>query len=34
VTAKGTLRIVLRNEAQPNAVVSELWLWESDAEGR
>jgi HEAT repeat protein len=34
VTAKGTLRILFRNEAQPNAVVSELWLWESDAEGR
>jgi len=25
----GTLRITFRNEAQPNAVVSELWLWES-----
>jgi HEAT repeat protein len=28
----GTLRITFRNEAQPNAVVSELWLWESEAE--
>lgn len=28
----GTLRISFRNEAQPNAVVSEVWLWESEAE--
>ncbi len=28
----GSLRIVFRNEASPNVVVSELWLWESDAE--
>lgn len=28
----GSLRISFRNEAQPNVVVSELWLWESDAE--
>jgi hypothetical protein len=28
----GTLRITFRNEAEPNAVVSELWLWESQAE--
>jgi hypothetical protein len=28
----GSLRISFRNEAQPNAVVSELWLWESEAE--
>jgi HEAT repeat protein len=26
----GSLRISFRNEAGPNAVVSELWLWESD----
>jgi hypothetical protein len=26
----GSLRISFRNEAQPNVVVSELWLWESD----
>jgi len=29
--ADGTLRISFRNEAQPNVVVSELWLWEADA---
>ena len=28
----GSLRISFRNEAQPNVVVSELWLWESEAE--
>jgi HEAT repeat protein len=28
----GRLRITFRNEAQPNAVVSELWLWESEAD--
>jgi len=28
----GTLRVTFRNEAQPNVVVSELWLWESVAE--
>ncbi len=28
----GTLRITFRNEAQPNVVVSELWLWESSPE--
>jgi len=28
--ADGSLRISFRNEAGPNAVVSELWLWESD----
>ncbi len=32
--AGGTLRISFRNEGQPNVVVSELWLWESDAEGQ
>ncbi len=29
----GSLRITFRNEAEPNVVVSELWLWESAAEG-
>jgi len=29
--ADGTLRIVFRNESAPNAVVSEIWLWESEA---
>ncbi len=28
----GSLRITFRNEAEPNVVVSELWLWESSAE--
>ena len=28
--ADGTMRIEVRNEGQPNIVVSELWLWESD----
>jgi HEAT repeat protein len=28
--ADGSLRISFRNQAGPNAVVSELWLWESD----
>ena len=28
----GSLRISFRNESQPNVVVSELWLWESEAE--
>jgi hypothetical protein len=32
--ADGTLRISFRNETQPNAVVSELWLWESEAQGK
>ena len=27
----GTLRIVFRNESAPNAVVSEIWLWEGEA---
>jgi len=27
----GSLRIIFRNESSPNVVVSELWLWESDA---
>lgn len=27
----GSLRISFRNESQPNVVVSELWLWESEA---
>ena len=26
----GAMRIEIRNEGQPNIVVSELWLWESD----
>ncbi|HUU10529.1 MAG TPA: HEAT repeat domain-containing protein [Phycisphaerae bacterium] len=30
VHADGTMRIEVRNEGQPNIVVSELWLWESD----
>jgi len=30
----GSLRIGFRNETGPNAVVSELWLWESEAEGQ
>ena len=32
-SAGGTVRIACRNDAAPNAVVSELWLWESRAEG-
>jgi hypothetical protein len=28
----GSLRISFRNEAEPNVVVSELWLWERVAE--
>ena len=32
LTVQGAARIVFRNEATPNCVVSELWLWESDAE--
>jgi len=32
--ADGSLRISFRNEGQPNVVVSELWLWESDAEAQ
>lgn len=28
----GLLRITFRNEAEPNVVVSELWLWENAAE--
>jgi len=28
--ADGTMRIEVRSEGQPNIVVSELWLWESD----
>ncbi len=27
---EGTLRIIFRNDGQPNVVVSELWLWESE----
>jgi HEAT repeat protein len=26
----GSLEIIFRNEAEPNAAVSEIWLWESD----
>ena len=29
--ADGALRIMFRNESSPNAVVSEIWLWESEA---
>jgi HEAT repeat protein len=28
--ADGSLRIAFRNESQPNVVVSEIWIWESD----
>jgi len=31
LVAAGSVRILFRNDAQPNAVVSEIWLWESDA---
>jgi type 1 glutamine amidotransferase/HEAT repeat protein len=31
VTAAKTVRLAFRNESQPNAVVSEVWLLESDA---
>ncbi|MBM4035009.1 MAG: hypothetical protein FJ291_24975 [Planctomycetes bacterium] len=33
LTAKGSVRITFRNEAQPNAVVCEVWLLESEVEG-
>ena len=32
VSVFGTVRITFRNEASPNVVVSEIWLWESEAE--
>ena len=32
LSAAGAVRIAFRNEASPNAVVSELWLWESEAQ--
>ncbi len=32
LTVEGTVRIAFRNEARPNCVVSEIWLWESNAE--
>jgi type 1 glutamine amidotransferase/HEAT repeat protein len=32
LSAGGTVRIAFRNEASPNAVVSELWLWESEVQ--
>ncbi len=32
ISAAGAVRIAFRNEASPNAVVSELWLWESEAQ--
>ena len=32
LSAAGAVRIAFRNEAAPNVVVSELWLWESDAQ--
>jgi len=32
LSAGGTVRIAFRNETGPNAVVSELWLWESGAQ--
>jgi hypothetical protein len=28
--ADGSLEIIFRNEAEPNAAVSEIWLWESE----
>jgi len=31
LTAAGSLRLLFRNESEPNAVVSEVWLAESDA---
>ncbi len=33
LTSKGSVRITFRNEAQPNCVVSEVWLLESEADG-
>ncbi|HUT37624.1 MAG TPA: HEAT repeat domain-containing protein [Planctomycetota bacterium] len=33
LTTTGGVRITFRNEAQPNCVVSEVWLLESEAEG-
>jgi len=33
LTVGGSVRITFRNEAQPNCVVSEVWLLESEAEG-
>jgi type 1 glutamine amidotransferase len=32
MTAGGKVRLIIKNEAQPNAVVSELWLLESEAD--
>ena len=32
LTVKGSTRIAFRNEGRPNCVVSEVWLWESDAD--
>jgi len=31
-TASGSARIIFKNEGTPNVVVSEVWLWESEAE--
>ncbi|MGA2065420.1 MAG: HEAT repeat domain-containing protein [Thermoguttaceae bacterium] len=31
LAAEGALQIAFRNESQPNAVLSEIWLWESDS---
>lgn len=33
LVAGGGVRILFRNEGQANAVVSEVWLWESEADG-
>ena len=32
LSAHGAVRLLFRNEATPNCVVSEVWLWESEAE--
>ena len=32
MSAFGTVRVTFRNEGNPNVVVSEVWLWESEAE--
>jgi hypothetical protein len=28
--AEGSLQIIFRNESEPNVIVSEIWLWESE----
>ena len=32
LTAEGAVQLAFRNEGAPNVVVSEVWLWESDAQ--